>query len=84
MRLKFVGMICPDCGDPVTYVSPLKWDDCWLGYVREVWCNCDTERHFEARAWLILFDRDRRFVGVVPGSKLLLSHAGQRVGEIPF
>lgn len=89
MKLRTVGVICPDCGDPMSYVGKLSWSDAWLGYTRQAWCNCDTVRSFESRSWLLLYNERKIFVGIVPGTFVFLVSAGNRIhehpgGDIPF
>jgi hypothetical protein len=87
MRLRFLGMICPDCGEPASYMSALAARATWIGYTRMVWCNCDSTRRFEQRSWILLFDERRKFIGVVSGDEWFLINAGDRmrdVDEIPF
>lgn len=85
MKLKFVGMICPDCGEEIRYVGPKCEQDTWIGYTRMIWCI--AWNHCEHRAWILLFDKRKRFVGIVAGDDSFLRMAGNRiydVDEIPF
>jgi len=89
MKLRTVGVICPDCGEKMTYMGQLSQSDAWIGYTREAWCNCDTDRSFASRSWLLLYNERRIFVGIVPGTFIFLTSAGNRVhfsgdGDIPF
>lgn len=90
MKLRFVGAICPDCGE----ISGIdEWygpqprrrtHSGWSGYYYTVTFCCGI--------YLILFDENRRFVGVVPNhghteESGILVGGGERqrdVDEIPF
>lgn len=89
MRLKVVGVICPDCGEAMDYVGKLCMQDTWIGYTRQAWCNCDPSRPFSGRSWLLLYNERKIFVGIVPGDDPFLRSAGNRIwqhhsDDIPF
>ena len=87
MKLRVRGVICPDCGNKMDFLGSLCYQDTWMGYTRLAWCNCNYES-YEDRCYLILYDDNKRFVGIVPGGPEFLGSAGNRVnhfgdGDIP-
>lgn len=87
MKLKFLGHICPTCGDACSFWGPntrRQKLSGWMGYY--YWSVC--YRCHEA--YLVLFNHDRKFIAIVPNggqSELsgVLTHAGQlEPDEIPF
>lgn len=99
MKLKFVGHLCPECGGEcqtdsfytgraVGQARKRRETSGFLGY--HYW-SCCYRCHL---AYLLLFDQDRRFIGIVPNGHLVASEhegtmyqAGRRdfeADEIPF
>lgn len=80
MRLRFVGHLCPECGGACRVdrwytgtVPPStrkeRETSGWLGY--HYW-SCCYRCHL---AYLLLFDQDRRFIGIVPNGDNAISEA---------
>ena len=88
MKLRTVGVICPDCGQPMGYLGPRSTQDTWLGYTRRAWCACNNGVR-DLRSWILLYDEQKIFVGIIPGTDRFLQSAGNRIWtaddeEIPF
>lgn len=85
MRLKVVGMICPQCGEQAhVYPGRRRLYSGWLGHF--YFCAC----YWCHQAYLILFDQDCKFVAIVPNDGITersgtLTAAGElQSEEIPF
>lgn len=61
-KLKFIGLICVECGDPVTQEhSTNGTDGCWTGPVKHFHCWVCR------RSYILLFSEKRAFVAVLTG-----------------
>lgn len=88
MKIRFVGMLCPSCGQVCTIWWRNRCDPAWIGYYHWLACyKCHDEPN---NSWLMLFNPDRKFIGIVPNGGIseltgILREAGTvQPEEIPF
>jgi len=87
MKARAVGIICPLCGDAAPLQRFMTWSDCWMGYTRSFYHGCQPDGFNQE--YLLLYDEQKAFIGIIPGSWSWISSAGIPVHDsndedIPF